>query len=178
MNKLIFVAIAALLASFMVVPVSFVNAQETTIQQPQQQQTQTTITTTTTQHQWNPNHWLWRHGEHNPFGLFQSNNVVVVPAVTVEQAVVNTCPHVGDAPNATVLLSTGQCITPALALYEIQTGQIQIGGTVQAQGQIVVGTPVILGAHGYADPIEFLHHFRGHHVETTTTTTTTPAITP
>ena len=155
MNKLFLTAIAALLVSAAVLPAAYA-------------QTQTTVTTTTTerQHSWNPDHWQWRHGAQNPAGLFQGNNVVVIPTQVLAQNVVNNCPSSNP-----VLLSTGQCLTAAQALYEIQTGQIALGGQVQAQGQIIVGSPTVLQAQGYTDPFAFFHH-HFHNQETQTYTET------
>lgn len=138
---------------------------------PQVQAQTISVTTTNEEHHFHPDHWAWRQGLQNPYGVFQGNNVVVVPATTLSQSVVNTCPTTSP-----VLLSTGQCITTAQALYEIQTGQIQVGGTVQAQGQVIVGNPVVLGAQGYTNPFDFVGHFHHHFHDNdeTTVTTTTP----
>ena len=156
MNKLFLTAIAALLVSAAVLPAAY--AQTTVV----------TTTTTGTEHHFHPGNFAWRHGLQNPYGIFQSNNVVTVPAVTLAQSVVNNCPT-----NAPVLLSTGQCLTTQQALYEIQTGQIQVGGSIQAQGQIVVGNPTVLGAQGFTNAFEFFAHHHDHH-EAQTTITTTP----
>ena len=121
-----------------------------------QQNSTTTTTIVTGVHEWHPGHWQWKHGFEHPFGVLQSNNVVVVPSTTLAQSVVNQCPSTSP-----VLLSTGVCLTISQALYEIQTGQLALGGQVQAYGQVIVGQPTVLAAQGFQDPFALFHAY--HH---------------
>lgn len=119
-----------------------------------QSMAQTTVTTTTTHHF---HGFLWRHGLNSPFGFGRGNNVVIIPAQTLSNSVINNCPI-----SAPVQLSTGQCITQEQAVYLEQTGQLQVGGSVTGLGQSVVGTPVVLGVHNWDSAFGFFHHF--HHI--------------
>lgn len=116
--------------------------------------TTTGTTTTTPAHFFHGGHFAWRLG-HAPYGIFQGNNVVTIPASQLAQNVVNNCPSY-----APVLLSTGVCETQQQALTQQQTGQVTVGGQVQALGQVVVGTPTIIAVQHYNNPYTFFGHFR------------------
>ena len=127
------------------------------VQAHAQQTTTTTTATPTITHHFHPGYLAWKYGHAHPARIFQGNNIVQVPTNTMSNSVVNNCPQ-----SAPVLLSTGQCITQEQAQQLVASGQVQAGGTVQTQGQNVIGTPAMLGARGFQSPYEFLGHFHQH----------------